>query len=305
MKTVRIILSRDLQEQQVAFLSSVFEEEAVASSAIRKDNQDDEDWIMEWIMEHPGDPQTLQNRLITYAKYNAIDIEPFLLSDWMIEAVPEKNWLEETYRTFPPFSLGPFFIYGSHHKDIIDIPPEQMPLQIDAATAFGSGEHGTTKGCLEAMLDLKAQGICPWNILDMGTGSGILSVASWKLWKTPIVAVDIDEESVRVAHHHCDINHIKTGVSTVLCAQSDGFEQGVVQEKKPYELIIANILAGPLIEMAADLYKVCDENGYVILSGMLHEQADKVQNTYEAQGLTFKRRYERDEWTTLVMHKAS
>ncbi len=301
MKTVRIKLSRDLPQPQVAFLSSAFEDLAEASSAIRENNHREGDWTMEWIMEFPPILPDLTKMLKACAEQNNVDMQTIHDTDWQVKEIPETNWLEVSYRAFPPFTVGPFFIYGSHYKEAV--PESQIGLQIDAATAFGSGEHGTTKGCLEAMIDLKAIGVCPWNILDMGTGSGILAVAAWKLWHAPILAVDIDEESIRVAEHHCELNEIKTGKSTLLCAVSDGFKGDLVQKQKPYELILANILAAPLIEMAEDLVKTCDENGYVILSGMLHEQAGKVLGAYEPHGLSEKTRYEHGDWTTLVLQK--
>jgi len=299
MYKISLILPRDLTHRQVAFLCGALEEQTLSSSALRENNDKDGEWCMEWISESELSPAALTQELQNFARLDptiTLDIDE---SGWTIEALEQKNWLEECYRAFPPFSVGPFFIYGSHYEG--DWPEGQIPMQIDATTAFGSGEHGTTKGCMEAMLDLKALGVCPWNILDMGTGSGILAIAAWNLWQAPILAADIDDESVRVAQRHCEMNHIKTGNSTVLCAQSDGSQADIVGKKAPYELLSANILAGPLIDMAADLSALLDDNGYIILSGMLHEQAADVLKAYEAQGLKEKNRYERGEWTTLVL----
>lgn len=153
------------------------------------------------------------------------------------------------------------------------------------------------------MLDLKGSGVCPWNILDMGTGSGILSLAAWKLWKAPILAVDNEEEAVRVTNRHAEMNGVKLAKGSLLTACGDGFHTPLVDKQKPYELILANILAGPVIEMAPALVRVLDDNGYAVLSGMLNEQADLVASAYEGLGLTLKKRYAFTEWTTLVMHK--
>lgn len=216
-----------------------------------------------------------------------------------IEETPDINWLEKAYQEFEPFSIGPFYIYGSHYKEAL--PEHQINLQIDAATAFGSGEHETTNGCMQAMLDLKGKGACPWNILDMGTGSGILAIAAWKLWSSPILAVDNDPESVRVAARHAELNDVPLTKSGMTCDCGDGFKTPSVDVKKPYELIIANILAGPVIEMAPELVRVLDKGGYCVLSGMLNEQVDLVASAYEGEGLTLKKRYDVGEWSTLIM----
>lgn len=218
---------------------------------------------------------------------------------WTFETIPDTDWLAASYRQFPAFSVGPFFIYGSHHDGAV--PGDAIGLQIDAATAFGSGEHGTTKGCLLAMLDLEEAGICPWNVLDMGTGSGILGIAAWKLWKTPVLAVDNDEEAVRVACRHREINKVPAGETDMTCKTGDGFAAKSVQEKKPFDLVIANILAAVLKDMAADLKAVSDANGYVILSGILQKQAQDVLDAYEPLGFALRRRHDVNEWSTLVL----
>ncbi len=277
-----------------------FEELAVANSALREGHNHQGTWSCEWIFENKPDAADLSARILAHIQ--AHDLVKIDIENWNIAPIDaDTNWLEKSYQGFPPFSVGPFFIYGSHCED--QAPEGQIGLQIDAATAFGSGEHGTTKGCLRAMLDIKGRGVCPWNVLDLGTGSGILAIAAWKLWHTPILATDIDDESVRVAAHHCDLNGVKIDKMSVWCAAGDGASAAIVQDKKPYELVIANILAAPLKEMANDIVEVIDTNGYIILSGMLNEQAASVQGVYEALGLSFKQRYDIGEWTTLALQK--
>jgi ribosomal protein L11 methyltransferase len=216
-----------------------------------------------------------------------------------IEAVPEIDWLAHSYRQFPPFAVGSFFIYGSHYDGAV--PEDLTGLQIDAATAFGSGEHGTTSGCILALLDLNEQGVCPWNVLDMGTGSGILALAAYKIWKTPVLGVDNDEECVRVSIRHRDVNNIPSGATGVDFEAGDGFRANSAQTKKPFDLVIANILAGPLKDMAADLKAVCDDNAFVILSGILNTQADDVAGVYAKLGLMERARAARGDWSTLVL----
>lgn len=280
-------------------LSAALSEVADSHSAMRVDNDDSKPWeIMCFSAERP-DTERLNDFFACVCDTQNLNLQTSA-NDWGIEPVPEIDWLAHSYQQFPPFSVGPFFIYGSHYDG--DVPEGLMGLQIDAATAFGSGEHGTTAGCLQAMLDLKGQGLCPWHVLDMGTGSGILAIAAWKLWKTPIIAVDNDPESVRVTERHREANKVPEGATALTCAVGEGFAAEIAVEKKPYELIIANILAGPLKEMAGDMKPLLDDNGYVILSGILNEQAESVTEAYTALGLTLKKRYEIGEWSTLVLH---
>ena len=296
MQTIRLKLPARLTQQETTLFESLVESQAF--TALREENRETGDWMLEWLCDHAPAVPDLLARLSVQAEIHEIDLGESIKFD--IEDVPEdRDWLAYSYKQFPPFDVGPFFVYGSHFKG--EASDALIGLQIDAATAFGSGEHGTTKGCLLAMESLHEQGVCPWNILDMGTGSGILAIAAWKLWKTPVLAVDNDEEAVRVADNHKALNQISDELQ---CVHGDGFDAALVKKKKPFELIIANILAGPLKEMAEDLKAVCDDNGYVILSGILEEQSQDVIDTYEAQGLTLKDHIKRDGWSTLILHNA-
>lgn len=299
---VRVKLPPQANDKDVLCLAEAFVDIALASSSSREDRKHTGVWTVEWLLAEKPDTQDLLARLSLQMAAHDMAAFEITSSDVSIEDVPQDiNWLEESYQEFPPFSIGPFFLYGSHYDG--EIPEGQMGLKIDAATAFGSGEHETTKGCMQAMLDLKGKGVCPWNILDMGTGSGILALAAWKLWKAPILAVDNDPESVIVTERHAQMNGVKIGDGMLTCACGDGFHTPEVSKKKPYELILANILAGPVIEMAPALNRVLDVNGYCVLSGMLREQSDLVASAYEGEGMTLKNRYDIGEWTTLVMQK--
>lgn len=299
MFTARIKLPSKLSQDDIDIFSDALGDVEHAFSGLRENEHEKSPWALEWITEQKQDPVELSARLTILAEVHDINIE-LTANDWAIDPLPDIDWLAHSYQQFPPFSVEPFFIYGSHYEG--KVPAEQIGLQIDAATAFGSGEHATTKGCLLAMLELKAQGVCPWNVLDMGTGSGILAIAAWKLWKTPILAIDHDEESVRVTERHRVSNKVPDGAPNLTSAHGDGFACEVAQNKKPYEVVIANILAGPLKEMAPDLKSVVDENGYVILSGILKEQATDVLTAYKAHGLTLQKTYEIGEWSTLLLH---
>ncbi|MBI1301388.1 MAG: hypothetical protein GC137_06985 [Alphaproteobacteria bacterium] len=302
MFTVRFHTHTDLPDEDAHILAESLMDIAISSAAAREGKKHKGAWILEWLVEQKPLQEDIVSRLSLQAAIHNFKNLRIETSQVEIEKTPDINWLEKTYQEFPPFSIGSFFIHGSHYKN--EIPDDQIALQIDAATAFGSGEHGTTKGCIEAMIDLKAQGVCPWNVLDMGAGSGILAIAAWKLWKTPILAVDNDPESVRMTGVHAEMNGVALSSSALSTACGDGFYTPAVNKKRPYELILANILAGPVIEMAPNLVHVLDNNGYCILSGMLNEQANLVASAYEGENLTLFKRYDIEEWTTLVMHKA-
>lgn len=289
------------EESDLEILGQALEDLSHGHIAMREENLQSAPWKLEWIIEQkPATTEALDSLLQERAKLHGIALPAIA---WSFEEIPDIDWLAHSYRQFPPFSVGPFFIYGSHYEE--PVPEGQIGLQIDAATAFGSGEHGTTKGCLRAMLDFKGRGQCPWNVLDMGTGSGILAVAAWRLWKTPVLAVDNDAESVRVAAHHVQINDILAGPANIMCVHGDGFQTPEVQQKKPFDLIIANILAGPLIDMASDLADATDDNGYVILSGMLREQAEDVLKSYTERGFALQNRYDIGEWSSLAIQKTA
>ncbi len=297
--TVRFHTEKDLPDETAFCLAEGLVDIALASSALRKDRKQNSPWVLEWIMQDKPEVDDITSRLSIQIAAHSIDGIEIKNESIEIEETPDINWLEKAYQEFEPFSIGPFYIYGSHYKEAL--PEHQINLQIDAATAFGSGEHETTNGCMQAMLDLKGKGACPWNILDMGTGSGILAIAAWKLWSSPILAVDNDPESVRVAARHAELNDVPLTKSGMTCDCGDGFKTPSVDVKKPYELIIANILAGPVIEMAPELVRVLDKGGYCVLSGMLNEQVDLVASAYEGEGLTLKKRYDVGEWSTLIM----
>lgn len=295
MYTVRLKLPAQFKHEEVPLLAELFDSEAFSGARVNNDHN--ADWVLEWFCEKSPVLDCASTRLSVLAEANGLDISD--AGDFEVEETPDRDWLSYSYQQFPAFDVGSFFIYGSHYES--NVPDDKFGLQIDAATAFGSGEHGTTAGCLEAMEWLKEQGMCPWHVLDMGTGSGILAVAAWKLWKTPVLAVDNDAEAVRVAEHHRVLNGIPDGKMNILTAVGDGFAAEIVQQRKPYELVIANILAGPLKEMAGDLASVVDDGGRVLLSGILDEQADGVIAAYTAQNLQVVKEFHINGWTSLIL----
>lgn len=214
-----------------------------------------------------------------------------------VEELPDVNWVERGLESLPVVEAGRFLIYGSHH----DVNPraDQIPLLIDAGQAFGTGHHGTTCGCLMAIEEhLKSTSV--QSALDLGCGTGILAAGFAKLSPTPILATDIDAIAVDVAKDVACDNGLK---NRIRFAVGPGFETPLVKSSKPFDLVIANILARPLVMLAPQMASHVKPGGSVILSGLLIEQERRVLNAYLAQGFKFTRRYHLDEWSTLVLRK--
>ena len=290
--SVVLSLPSSYSEDMIGVAASALEEDAISISWVKTKAG----WDIQWVFPSPAPVDMLAALLSTHGKH------VFTAADFQCADIPETNWLEESYRQFPPIAVENFFIFGSHYDE--QPPHDKIPLQIDAATAFGSGEHGTTRGCLESLLHLKETGFKPRHILDMGAGSGILGIAAYKLWKKPVLAVDIDKEATRVACHHRRLNAVPAGDKGMTCATGDGYAARPVKaQSKGFDLIIANILAGPLVIMASDLAKNLAKGGRVILSGLLVEQEEDVLSAHTAQGLTLDKRITHSEWRTLILHK--
>ena len=222
------------------------------------------------------------------------------LPSYTKEFLESKNWLKENIIKFAPVNVAEFTIYGIHEKNIPN--DGRLNLRIYAATAFGS-EHQTTKSCLQAISDYnKLPHPQNLNILDVGTGSGILSLATAKLWQDncKIIAVDIDEEAVLVTRQNAVDNQLQKYITAEV---SDGYQSALVKNNAPYDLILANILARPLISMASDLYNNLKKGGYCILSGFVEEQEDWVIGEHTKLGLTLKQLYKLDNWRAALLEK--
>jgi ribosomal protein L11 methyltransferase len=215
----------------------------------------------------------------------------------LIEKVPRQDWVSINQASFQPLDVGRFFIHGSHHRG--HIPPGRIALEIDAATAFGTGEHATTRGCLTA-LDAVADRGGRMRILDMGTGTGILAMAAAKRWRRRVIARDIDPESVRVAAHNARRNGV-AGLMDV--ARSPGYRERGVEKHRGYDVVLANILARPLEQMARDLSHVLAPGGIAILSGLLTNQQSEVLAAHRLRRLRLKQRLVIDGWATLVLSR--
>ena len=221
------------------------------------------------------------------------------LPKYKIEKLESENWLKDYVIKFAPFDVADFCIYGIHETTAPKT--DKIPLQIYAATAFGSN-HQTTQSCINALSELHKQGFCPRHILDVGTGSGILSLCAANLWpECLITASDIDDEAVIVTNGNARTNKLEKQIEAI---QSDGYQNPQIAADAPYDLILSNILANPLIAFAADLAQNLKSEGYCILSGFVEDQVDDVISAHNRQGLKLIKLYSMDNWRAALMKKA-
>ena len=199
---------------------------------------------------------------------------PFAVSE-----LPETDWVAEVKRELAPITAGRFFLYGSHDAD--KIPDDCVPLLIEAAMAFGTGHHGTTQGCLQALHNLAKRGFVGKSVLDLGCGTAVLAMGVAKIWPGVVLASDIDEVATDTASANIACNNLGGRVNVITCA---GFDHPLLRNNAPYDLILANILKGPLIALSEDMGESCSAGGYIILSGILNEQAGGTKSAYEAHG---------------------
>ncbi|MDR3625167.1 MAG: 50S ribosomal protein L11 methyltransferase [Chlamydiales bacterium] len=202
------------------------------------------------------------------------------------------DYLAENQKSFPPIEVKEFYIYGSHIKS--SLPTNKTCLLLDAASAFGSGHHESTKGCLELIADLSKEYSFK-NPLDLGCGSGILALAIAKAMSTKVTASDIDPESVRVTKENAKLNH----VHNINVYESDGFSSLELQKHAPFDLIVANILAKPLCLLAKEMASYLIKDGQIVLSGLLNTQKEEVLAAYIKEGFHFRSELILGEWTTL------
>ena len=219
--------------------------------------------------------------------------------EFVVSEVPDQDWVDKVRRELTPVEAGRFFVYGSHDAD--KIPEGAEPLLIEAAMAFGTGHHGTTLGCLRALDRLATDGFVGRNVADIGCGTAVLAMGAARIWNDAIIASDIDEVAVEVAEANLRANDL-TG--KVTCVESAGFDNPEVAGRAPFDLVFANILKQPLIDLAPDMARYIGDGGYAILSGILTRQADEVVEVYARNGINLAHREEIGDWVTLTLRKS-
>ena len=228
------------------------------------------------------------NLALLAAAYGA---KPFIISE-----VPDQDWVAKVRRELPPVEAGRFFVYGSH--DAEHLPSDRIGLLIEAAMAFGTGHHGTTLGCLQAFDRLLDQNYIFNNVLDLGCGTAILAMAAARTTSINVIASDIDSIAVEVANANIVANDL---INRVTCIESIGFNALDFLNAAPFDLIFANILKGPLIDLAPEIARNLKTGGIVVLSGILIEQSAEILGIYEAQGITLLEREDIGEWVALTL----
>ncbi len=215
--------------------------------------------------------------------------------DVAIEALPALDWVAESQKGLAPLRAGRFFVHGAHAAEAR--PAAALAIQIDAGQAFGTGHHESTRGCLLA-LEAASRGPRPRSCLDLGCGSGVLAIAMAKLWRVPVLAADIDPLAVTIARENARLNRVGPWVHAL---ESDGPARRSLVRPGPYDVIAANILAGPLTVMAGGLAGVLAPGGILILSGLLRHQEAAVLERYRSRRLHLRQRLTLGDWVTLVL----
>jgi len=247
-----------------------------------------DEWLIHAYFEHP--PSDLEVEAVAALGSG----EP------RVEQLGEADWVTMSQSGLQPIRAGRFYVHTPMYRSV---PPGSVPFEIDASLAFGTGQHATTSGCLEALDRLEREGKRFSNIADIGTGTGLLAFAALALWpEAKCIATDIDPVAVDVARDNASINGVKLGhgAGEMLLAQADGTDSPLLVARAPFDLIIANILAGPLIELADDFARCRAPGGTVMLAGLLDTQSDAVIAAYEKFGLTLRDRGS-GEWPVLVI----
>ncbi len=220
------------------------------------------------------------------------------------EPVGDEDWLRLSQRELEPILAGRFCVHTSAHRG--DVREGTLAIEIDAGRAFGTGHHETTTGCLEALDALKRQGFVARNLIDVGTGTGLLAFAALKLWpQARATASDIAPVSIEVTRENAAINGFGLGATPgrIELAVAAGLDHPKLRQRAPYDLIVANILAGPLVALAPSLAPALVPGGRLVLAGLLQSQARAVARAYAREGLRTLFSVTRGEWPTLVLRR--
>ncbi|MDF7775837.1 50S ribosomal protein L11 methyltransferase [Sphingomonas sp. AOB5] len=222
----------------------------------------------------------------------------------VIEKIRDADWVTMSQAGIEPVHAGRFYVHTETNKG--RVPAGAKAFRIDAGLAFGTGTHETTSGCLMTLDALKLSGVRVRNLLDLGTGTGLLAFAAMHLWpRAYATASDIDPRSIEVTAENARINGVALGggVNQLALAAAPGMQHPLLIGRAPYDLIVANILAGPLIELAPHVSMALAEGGTLIVAGLLKGQADAVAHAYRRQGLRLAGRIDNGEWPTLRLVK--
>ena len=220
-------------------------------------------------------------------------------NDISFDTVEAKDWVKATLEKLVPVRAGRFIVHGAHDRS--KVPANKICIEIEAALAFGTGHHGTTRGCL-LLLDEVLKASDPRRVLDLGTGTGVLAIAAAKAQHRFVLASDIDPLSVRVARQNALLNGVGNWVQTI---EATGFAGPQFAQHAPFDLVLANILANPLRQMATPMARHLAPSALLILSGLLPHQAPGVIAAYRARGLVLRRHLQIEGWSSVLMQRCS
>ena len=222
---------------------------------------------------------------------NAFKADGFAISE-----IPETDWVTKVKRELSPVEAGQFFVFGKH--DSHKLPRDRVGLLIEASMAFGTGHHGTTKGCLLALDKLVARGKKIDEVIDIGCGTAVLAMAVGKVSSSRIIASDVDQVAVEVALANLKANNLENRIA---CLQATGFEDTKIRSNAPFDLIFANILKPPLLDLAPCIRRYLKSGGHAIISGILDLQAIEIIEAYRQNNLEVQDRIDIGEWVTLTL----
>src|SRR6187402_2640773 len=257
----------------------------LAESAVEAFDGIDGRWNVEIHFEQAPDEAAIR-RLIGGAGGSA---------DVMFETIAARDWVAASLADLKPVAAGRFTVHGAH--DRVHVTANRIGIEIEAALAFGTGHHGTTRGCLLA-LDGIVKRAAPRRVLDIGTGTGVLAIAAAKALRVPVLASDIDPEAVRIARENARLNGIAPFLEYLHAA---GLGAPRFRTRAPFDLVFANILLPPLKRLAGPMRPLLAPGAHVVLSGLLAAQEQAALAAYRPHGLTLVRRIPLGEWVTLVL----
>jgi ribosomal protein L11 methyltransferase len=256
------------------------------------ENKSEDDWVLVIYTQTEPNQTLLNNDIKSISDDLKIDSPKPKIAELEI-----KDWVSESQKNFEAVEADNIFVYPSWRKD--EIPTGKMGIEIDPGQAFGTGGHETTKGCLLALQKLKDNSF--ENILDMGCGSGLLGIAGAKIWGgSKVLLVDNDPICIDVTNENIKINSVDESCKSYI---SDGYNSDIVQENSPYDLIISNILASPLIEFSGRAYEALADAGYIILAGLREEQAQSVIDAHTQKNFKLVENNILGEWSILILVK--
>jgi ribosomal protein L11 methyltransferase len=228
----------------------------------------------------------------------ALSVGPEIAQALVFETLGPKDWVAVSLAGLSPVKAGRFVVHGAHDRACV--PPSRIAIEIEAALAFGTGHHGSTRGCLIALDRIASSRRPPTRVLDVGTGSGVLAIAAARALRAEVLASDNDLRAVHAARGNARLNRAGSLVEVI---RAEGLTPRRLRERAPFDLILANILLKPLKTLAAPMARLARAGGLIVLSGLLAAQSNAALAAYRSHGFLLERRICLDGWATLVLRR--